>query len=83
VDGWVSPWPFVFSARQELEKQNNQTTKNQDLTFSNFDVYSLSNVETGSPKMWAHLICVYLVVIYTLWVSEASSGARRGCARVG
>ncbi|EFJ43788.1 ERD4-related membrane protein [Volvox carteri f. nagariensis] len=46
----------------------NQTSGKGDLEFSDFDHYSLSNVEAASPKMWAHLFAVYCVVLYTLWL---------------
>ncbi len=34
-----------------------------------FDRFSLSNVEAGSPKLWVHLVSLHVVSIYTLWVS--------------
>lgn len=37
--------------------------------YTDFDKYSLTNVEVSSPKMWLHLASVFFVSIYTLWVS--------------
>ncbi|KAG2426170.1 hypothetical protein HXX76_013151 [Chlamydomonas incerta] len=44
------------------------SVNNHDYKFTSFDKYSLSNVEAGSPKMWAHLVSMYVVVIYTMWL---------------
>ncbi|GLC42966.1 hypothetical protein PLESTB_000281900 [Pleodorina starrii] len=59
----------VILAQQDAENAaKNRTSGKNDLVFSNFDHYSLSNVEAASPKMWAHLFAVYCVVLYTLWL---------------
>eukprot|EP00198_Chlamydomonas_reinhardtii_P012975 XP_001702312.1 ERD4-related membrane protein [Chlamydomonas reinhardtii] len=44
------------------------TVNNNQYKFTDFDKYSLSNVEAGSPKMWAHLVSMYVVVIYAMWL---------------
>ncbi|KAG2435993.1 hypothetical protein HYH02_011706 [Chlamydomonas schloesseri] len=44
------------------------SVNNHDYKFTNFDKYSLSNVEAGSSKMWAHLVSMYMVVIYAMWL---------------
>ena len=44
-----------------------------ELQFTDFDKYSLSNVEAGSPKMWVHLVSMYVVAIFTMAVSGGGS----------
>ncbi|KAG2482060.1 hypothetical protein HYH03_018986 [Edaphochlamys debaryana] len=36
--------------------------------FTDFDRFSLSNVAPGSPKLWVHLVSLYVVTGYTLWL---------------
>ncbi len=42
-----------------------------EFKFTNFDRYSLSNVTPGSDVMWCHLVAVYFVAIFVLWVSPS------------
>ncbi|GIL54578.1 hypothetical protein Vafri_10327 [Volvox africanus] len=58
----------ILAEQAEKNARNNQSSDKSDLVFSNFDHYSLSNVEAGSRKMWAHLVAIYCVVLYTLWL---------------
>ncbi|KAG2494790.1 hypothetical protein HYH03_007033 [Edaphochlamys debaryana] len=37
-----------------------------DFTFTTFDKFSLTNVPSGSPRMWVHLLSVYFVALLTL-----------------
>ncbi|XP_010522696.1 PREDICTED: CSC1-like protein At4g02900 isoform X2 [Tarenaya hassleriana] len=39
----------------------------KDLTFSNVDKLSISNVPPGSPRFWAHLIMTYVFSIWTCY----------------
>jgi hypothetical protein len=40
---------------------------------SDLDRISLSNVLNGSPKMWAHVVTVYVITYIVLKVSAAAS----------
>jgi hypothetical protein len=37
--------------------------------FSNIDKLSMANIAPGSPRLWAHLVSVYVVTLITLRVS--------------
>jgi hypothetical protein len=39
-------------------------------TFSNFDRLSMANISPGSPRLWAHLVSVYVVTAITMRVSS-------------
>ncbi|KXZ47792.1 hypothetical protein GPECTOR_33g674 [Gonium pectorale] len=51
-----------------LHEQETNNSTSQEYKFTDFDRYSLSNVSARSPKMWAHLVCMYFVVLFTLWL---------------
>lgn len=46
--------------------------------FTDFDQYSLGNVVKGSETMWVHLIAVYVVTAYTLWVGVGGDEGMHG-----
>ena len=64
--------------------------------FSNIDKLSMANIPPGSPRLWAHLVSVYVVTLITLRVSHVeaclvgpcsyecsvqdSCGSQRACA---
>jgi uncharacterized membrane protein YgcG len=55
---------------------NTTTSTNSGFSyFTDLDRLSLSNVEQGSPLMWAHLLAVYAVTLVTLWLLQTHSGA--------
>ncbi|GIL80074.1 hypothetical protein Vretimale_12911 [Volvox reticuliferus] len=58
----------VLAEQAEKNAREGKDSSKSDLVFSNFDHYSLSNVESGSRKMWTHLVATYCVVSYTLWL---------------
>ncbi len=61
--------PFVYLP-VFMQSANDGTVVNGNvLRFTNFDRYSLTNVEPGSAKLWVHLVSVHFVVLVTLWVS--------------
>ncbi|PNW79626.1 hypothetical protein CHLRE_08g360564v5 [Chlamydomonas reinhardtii] len=45
---------------------SNSSSGGSQYKFTDFDKYSLSNVEAGSPKMWVHLVSMYVVAIFTM-----------------
>ncbi|XP_047252997.1 CSC1-like protein At4g02900 isoform X2 [Capsicum annuum] len=40
----------------------------EDLTFSTIDKLSISNVPSGSPRFWAHLVMAYVVTFWTCYI---------------
>ncbi|PNH00264.1 hypothetical protein TSOC_013917, partial [Tetrabaena socialis] len=50
------------------EKKNGTFVNGREYKFTDFDRFSLSNVEARSSKMWAHLVAVHFVVLFTLWL---------------
>ncbi|KAG9144157.1 hypothetical protein Leryth_013796 [Lithospermum erythrorhizon] len=50
----------------------NWTGKNldniKDLTFSDIDKLSISNIPPGSPRFWAHLTMAYVFTLWTLYI---------------
>lgn len=44
----------------------------KEFKFTNFDKYSLSNIPAGSAKMWAHVVALWLVTLFTMWVSAVA-----------
>ncbi|KXZ47793.1 hypothetical protein GPECTOR_33g675 [Gonium pectorale] len=70
----VLPTNLTSSAIDRLLREqgaNNGTVVNgREYRFTDFDRYSLTNVEARSPKMWAHLVSIHFVVLFTLWLLD-------------
>lgn len=50
----------------------------QNAGMSDLDRISLSNVLNGSPKMWAHVVTVYVITYIVLKVSCGQAGRQAG-----
>ncbi|KAM7277419.1 hypothetical protein ACFE04_019285 [Oxalis oulophora] len=46
----------------------NKTLETSDLTFSNIDKLSISNIPTGSERFWTHLVMAYAFTFWTCYV---------------
>eukprot|EP00198_Chlamydomonas_reinhardtii_P012991 XP_001702328.1 ERD4-related membrane protein [Chlamydomonas reinhardtii] len=57
---------IVWSLEGETE-QTQLTVNGKEFKFTNFDKYSLSNIPAGSAKMWAHVVALWLVTLFTMW----------------
>lgn len=47
---------------------SNGTLEHSGLTYSNIDKLSISNVPTGSPRFWTHLVMAYVFSFWTCYV---------------
>ncbi|CAI0550891.1 unnamed protein product [Linum tenue] len=46
----------------------NNTLEKTDLTFSDLDKLSISNIPLGSPRFWTHLVMAYVFTFWTCFV---------------
>ncbi|XP_019169582.1 PREDICTED: protein OSCA1 [Ipomoea nil] len=46
----------------------NSTLKDSNLTYSNIDKLSISNIPQGSPRFWAHIVMAYAFTFWTCYV---------------
>ncbi|KAL8142733.1 hypothetical protein V2J09_015765 [Rumex salicifolius] len=51
-----------------LEHWANGKSEHSNLTYSNIDKLSISNVPTGSPRFWTHIVMAYTFTFWTCYV---------------
>jgi hypothetical protein len=51
-----------------------------DVTYSDLDLLSVSNVPNGSPRFWAHLVSAYVITGVALYVSAHLGGPCSACS---
>ncbi|GMP53923.1 hypothetical protein CsSME_00019238 [Camellia sinensis var. sinensis] len=62
--------PIAFLAFTIMVPVNftNGTLEHSNLTYSNIDKLSISNIPTGSHRFWAHLVMAYVFTFWTCYV---------------
>ncbi|XP_044466240.1 CSC1-like protein At3g21620 [Mangifera indica] len=62
--------PIAFLAFAVMVPVNwtNKTLKLSNLTYSNIDMLSISNIPTGSHRFWTHLVMAYAFTFWTCYV---------------
>ncbi|KAG2435999.1 hypothetical protein HYH02_011712 [Chlamydomonas schloesseri] len=57
---------IVWSLEGESEATS-LSVNGKEFKFTDFDKYSLSNIPASSPKMWCHMVAIWLVTLFLMW----------------